>query len=108
LVFEYNLFMMERTVIKSTEKLPTGKVTVEIETTRDGAGINAPLDIVMRANGKVVGKGRVPMSASIFTANECLDIGQDLGSPVASAYYDRAPFAFNGQVLKTVVSYPQK
>jgi arylsulfatase A-like enzyme len=108
LAFEYNLFMIERTVIQAAEKLPTGKVTVEVQTTRDGAGINAPLDIVLRVNGKEKGQGRVPMSASIFTANECLDIGQDLGSPVSQAYYDKAPFAFTGSVLKTTIAYPQK
>ena len=33
-----------------------------------------------------------------FTANDCLDIGSDLGSPVSIEYYDDAPFKFNGKI----------
>lgn len=106
--YEYNLFMMDRTIIKATEKLPAGKVTVEVETIPTEQKISSPLDVVLRINGKQVGKGRVPVSASIFTANECLDFGQDLGSPVSKAYYDKAPYAFDAKLLKTVIAYPKK
>ena len=34
----------------------------------------------------------------LFTANDCLDIGTDLGSPVSVDYYDKAPFKFNGTI----------
>lgn len=71
-------------------------------------GISDLLEIVLGVNGKEIGKGRVPRFASIFTANECLDIGQALGSPVSKAYYDKAPLAFNGTVLKTVWSSTQR
>ena len=48
--------------------------------------------------GEVVAKGQVPVSAPLlFTANDCLDIGVCLGSPVSLDYYDKAPFRFNGQ-----------
>ncbi|WP_146678845.1 hypothetical protein [Pirellula sp. SH-Sr6A] len=100
--------MIERTIIKASETVPDGKVTVELQTTRDGTGINVLLNIVMRVNGKEVDKGQVPMSASIFTANECLDLGQDLGSLVSKSYYDEAPFAFNGKVLMTLIPFPMK
>ena len=40
----------------------------------------------------------VPVSAPLgFTANDCLDFGIDLGSPVGLEYYDQAPFKFNGR-----------
>jgi len=35
---------------------------------------------------------------AIFTANDCLDIGVALGSPVSLDYYDKAPFKFNGTI----------
>lgn len=39
------------------------------------------------------------MSAPLgFTANDCLDIGQALGSPVSLDYRDKAPFEFNGTI----------
>jgi len=53
-----------------------------------------------------VAQGRVPVTAPLlFTANDCLDIGTDLGSPVSLDYFDDAPFAFNGQVDQVHVEY---
>jgi hypothetical protein len=50
-------------------------------------------------DGKVVAEGEVPISAPLlFIANECLDIGVALGSPVSLDYGDRAPFKFNGKI----------
>ena len=60
----------------------------------------------MKVNGNVVATGRVPVSAPLlFTANDCLDIGTDLGSPVSLEYYDQAPFAFNGTISQVHVKY---
>ena len=57
-----------------------------------------PLKIVIRVNGQEAASGVVPVSAPLlFTANDCLDIGTDLGSPVSVDYYDQAPFKFNGE-----------
>jgi arylsulfatase len=48
----------------------------------------------------------VPISAPlIFTANDCLDIGIALGSPVSLDYCDKAPFKFNGAIEKVHVQY---
>jgi hypothetical protein len=38
-------------------------------------------------------------------ASETFDVAQDLGSPVALDYFDRAPFAFNGKVDDVHVAY---
>ena len=40
-----------------------------------------------------------------FTANDCLDIGQALGSPVSLDYRDKAPFKFNGTINEVHVKY---
>jgi len=40
-----------------------------------------------------------------FTANDCLDFGIDLGSPVGIEYYDLAPFKFNGRIEQARVEY---
>ena len=56
--------------------------------------------------GDVLAKGRVPISAPLlFTANDCLDIGVCLGSPVSMDYYDKAPFAFDGRIDRVHVAY---
>ena len=57
-------------------------------------------------NGVEVAKGTVPVSAPLaFTANDCLDIGTDLGSPVSVDYYDKAPFAFTGKIEQVLLKY---
>ena len=48
----------------------------------------------------------MPVSAPLlFTANDCLDIGTDLGSPVSPDYFENAPFKFNGKIEKVHVKY---
>jgi hypothetical protein len=61
-----------------------------------------------RVDGKEVAKGRAPRTAALlFTANESFDIGIDSYSPVSQAYFDRAPFKFNGIIDKVRISYLQ-
>ena len=109
LSYEYNLFEISRTKIKSKTKLPTGKVTIEVESRIASPKRGSPLDVTLKVNGKVVAQGQVPITAAFaFTANDCLDFGSDLGSPVSTDYYDKAPFAFNGKLGVTKVSYPAK
>jgi arylsulfatase len=106
LSYEYNLFLITRTTISAKDKLPTGKVKIEVETRYAVPRPAGPLDITMKVNGNVVATGRVPVSAPLlFTANDCLDIGTDLGSPVSLEYYDQAPFAFNGTISQVHVKY---
>ena len=62
--------------------------------------------MALKVNGKEVASGVVPVSAPlIFTANDCLDFGSDLGSPVGIEYYDQAPFKFNGTIKGARVEY---
>jgi hypothetical protein len=65
-----------------------------------------PLDVILKVNGQQVAQGQVPVSAPLmFTANDCLDIGTDLGSAVSLDYYEKAPFAFNGKIDQVHVKY---
>jgi arylsulfatase len=106
--YEFNLFEVQRTKIKSKEKLPQGKAMIEVESKLVDK-IGGPMDIVMRVNGNVVGQGRVPAAMSLhFTSNATFDIGTDLDSPVSLDYYDQAPFAFNGAIGKTKITYLKK
>ena len=106
LSYEYNLFEIMRTNIKAKDKLPTGKVKVEVLTTYLERRPAGPLKVVLKVNGKDVASGVVPVSAPlIFTANDCLDFGIDLGSPVGLEYYDQAPFKFNGKIEGARVQY---
>ena len=106
LCYEYNLFELQRTQIVSEQKLPTGKVRIEVETTYTEPKPAGPLNVTLKVNGAVVASGKVPISAPLlFTANDCLDIGIDLGSPVSLDYFDEAPFAFNGRIDEVKVKY---
>ena len=106
LSYEYNLFEIIRTHIKAKDKLPTGKVKIEVQTTYVERKPAGPLQVVLKVNGNEVASGVVPVSAPLlFTGNDCLDFGIDLGSPVGIEYYDQAPFKFNGTIEGAHVEY---
>ncbi len=106
LVYEYNCFILMRTKLRSEAPLPAGPTTIEIETVFAEARPGGPLDITASAGGAVVTSGQVPVSVPLlFTANDCLDIGTCLGSPVSLDYYDRAPFPFEGRIDQVHVRY---
>lgn len=106
LCYEYNLFILQRTKVRAPRPLPAGRRTLEIQTTYAEARPGGPLDITISADGEVLATGQVPISAPLlFTANDCLDIGTCLGSPVALDYYDRAPFPFEGTIDTVHVRY---
>jgi arylsulfatase A-like enzyme len=108
LCYEFNLFEVQRTKLKSKDKLPTGKVKVEVES-RLTAKIGGPMDVTLKVNGNVVSSGRVPAAMSLhFTSNATFDIGTDLDSPVSLDYFDQAPFAFNGTIGTTTIKYLKK
>jgi len=106
LAYEYNLFEIDRTHIRAKEPLPEGKVKIEVETTYVERKRAGPLRVVLKVGGKEVASGVVPVSAPLgFTANDALDFGIDLGSPVGIEYFDSAPFKFNGTIEQARVEY---
>jgi len=105
LSYEYNLFEIDRIKIRAQEKLPVGKVKIDVES-KLAASLGGPMNVTLKVNDKVVAKGQVPRTAAFhFTANDCLDLGSDLGSPVSLDYFDQAPFAFNGTLGTTKITY---
>jgi arylsulfatase A-like enzyme len=106
LCYEYNLFLIMRTKIRANQKLPVGKVKIEVETVYAEPKPAGPLKVTLNVNGKLFATGVVPISAPLgFTANDCLDIGIALGSPVSLDYRKKAPFKFNGTIDKVNVKY---
>jgi arylsulfatase A-like enzyme len=105
--YEYNLFEITRTHIRATKKLSIGKTKIEVRTAHAGAPRpGGPLDVTLSANGVVMAQGQIPISVPLaFTANGCLNIGTNLGSPVSTDYFDRAPFTFNGTIEGAHVKY---
>ena len=108
LCYEFNLFEIQRTKLKSKNKLPTGMVKIEVES-KLVSKIGGPMDITLKVNDKEVAQGRVPAAMSLhFTSNATFDIGADLDSPVSLDYFDQAPFKFNGTIGATRIAYPKK
>ena len=106
LCYEYNLFIIMRTKIRATQKLPVGKAKIEVETVYVEPKPGGPLKVTLNVNGKLFATGVVPVSAPLlFTANDCLDIGIALGSPVSLDYHKKVPFKFNGTIDKVNVKY---
>ncbi len=106
LSYEYNLFELQRTHIRAKEKLSPGKAKIEVETSYVERKPAGPLKVVIRVDGQEAASGVIPISAPLaFTANDCLDFGTDLGSPVSVDYYDEAPFKFNGKITSAHVKY---
>jgi arylsulfatase len=106
LCYEYNLFLLQRTKIRSARPLPTGRITIDIETVYAEVRPGGPLDITIKVHDEVVARGQVPISAPLlFSANDCLDIGTCLGGSVSRDYADKAPFAFNGTIDTVTVRY---
>lgn len=106
LTYEYNLFILMRTKIQSAEKVPSGRATLVVTTTHTNTSPAGPLDITVTLDGQPIASGQIPVSVPLlFTANDCLDIGTCLGSPVSLDYRERAPFAFEGRIHGVHVAY---
>jgi arylsulfatase len=89
--------------------LPKGDVKIDVVSRLTATKPGSPMDVTLKVNGKEVAQGQVPITAPlVFTANDCLDFGSDLGSPVSIEYYDKAPFIFNGTIGTSKVWYPEK
>lgn len=99
------MFEIQRTRIRAQAQLPAGKVKIGIETNHPHFMTRGPLNVTMTVNGEPVAKGTAPVTCPIaFSANEFLDIGVALGSPVSPDYYDKAPFKFTGTIERVHVA----
>src|SRR5262249_21430710 len=106
LVYEYNALLLKRSVIRTIAPLPTGRCRIEVETMVASPHYAAPAQVVLRIDGQEVGRADVPHTVPLtFTATETFDVGEDLGSPVALEYFERAPFRFNGRIHGVHVAY---
>ncbi|MCX7111248.1 MAG: arylsulfatase [Proteobacteria bacterium] len=97
LVYEYNMMIIERYTARSKTKLGSGKHKIEVDTTIAKPG--APAEVVLTVDGTETARTTVKRTVpAAFTASESFDVGVDLGSPVSRAYFDRAPFRFEGKI----------
>ncbi|MCI0632562.1 MAG: sulfatase-like hydrolase/transferase, partial [Actinobacteria bacterium] len=102
LVYEYNMMIIERYTVRAKGALARGRHRIEVDTTIAKPG--APAEVVLAVDGKEIARTTVARTVpAAFTASETFDVGVDLGSPVSLAYFDRAPFAFDGRITDVKV-----
>ncbi len=97
LVYEYNMMMIERYSGRSPAPLSPGQHRITVDTTIAKPG--APAEVAVAADEREVFRVAVARTVpAAFSASETLDVGTDLGSPVALDYFDRRPFPFTGRI----------
>ena len=104
LYYEYSALLLKRDRIE-VGALPPGEVTIafEMKTPLERA---APAELSFWINGEAAATGTVRRTVpAVFTASETFDVGMDTSSPVADDYFDKAPFAFEGQLNKLYFKY---
>ena len=102
LVYEYNMMMIERYIGRSAEPLAPGKHKIAVDTSIGQPG--GPADVAISVDdGEAFHVDVKRTVAGAFSASETFDVGEDLGSPVSFAYFDRAPFAFDGRINAVTV-----
>jgi len=104
LYYEYSALLLKRDKIE-VGTLPEGDVSITMEM-RTPLQPAAPAELAFWINGEAAGGGTVRRTVpAVFTASETFDVGRDTSSPVADAYFDKAPFAFEGELTRLHFRY---
>ena len=99
LYYEYSALLLKRDKIE-VGRLPAGEVKIALEM-RTPPERAAPAELRFWINGQEAAEGTVQRTIPLtFTASETFDVGTDTLSPVADAYFDKAPFAFEGTLKR--------
>jgi arylsulfatase len=99
--FAYN-FLGAVTTISSSERLPTGRVTVGYDFAYDGGKPGAGGTGTIFINGKKVATGRIPHTIPFLFGAETADVGTDLYTPVTSDYA-KGNNKFTGKIDKVTI-----
>ena len=82
--FAYNLLGIQTFTTESDEPVPPGKHQVRAEFAYDGGGLAKGGSVSLYYDGEEVGEGRVERTQPlIFSADEGLDVGREIGTAVA-------------------------
>lgn len=87
----------------STQKIPTGQVTVKMQFDADENRPGTGGAVTLWANDQKIGDGRMPRTVPVgFSSYAGMDIGRDNGLVVDRDYEHKAPYAFTGTVRRVV------
>ena len=100
--YEYNWYGEARYRVRSSQRLPPGPATIQVEFKYDGGGVAKGGTVALFMNDKKVGEGRIDKTEPVrFSANETFDTGLDSASPVSTEY--QAPFRYTGTLKKVEI-----
>ncbi len=103
--FVYNYLALERPTITGNDRLPTGKVKLEVDFDYHGAPgeTGKGATVSMKVNGAEVAREELEKTIPIqISLGEGLDVGMDVGSAVDFTY--TPPFAFTGAIERVTVA----
>ncbi|MCL7975690.1 MAG: arylsulfatase, partial [marine benthic group bacterium] len=84
-MYVYNYIGIERTVITSSEEVPTGRSVVSMKFTRTG---DFEGDAELFIDGRSVGMAHIDRTVpATFSIEETFDVGEDTGSPIIEDTY---------------------
>jgi arylsulfatase len=90
--------------VAAPDKLSVGKHLIELDFKYDGCGVGKGATGVLIVDGKKVAEGRIERTTPTrFSLDECFDVGEDTGTPVAEDYAERMPFRFAGELRRLTV-----
>jgi arylsulfatase len=94
----YNFGGFQNFFVESSSPLPAGEHQVRMEFAYAGGGLGKGGKVTLYTDGQKVGEGDVAATlATVFSADDGLDLGEDSGAPVSPDYGPQGN-AFNGQV----------
>ena len=94
----YNWGGFENFFVESADALPVGRHQVRMEFDYAGGGLGKGGEATLFVDGKRVGQGKIDATlASVFSADDGCDVGEDSGAPV-SPDYGVVGNGFNGEI----------
>lgn len=100
----YNVAGVNHYFVESAGPLSSGAHQVRMEFSYAGGGLGKGGKATLYVDGKSVGEGNVAMTqASVFSADDGCDVGEDTGAPV-SPDYGPVGNRFNGTVKGVLLS----
>lgn len=94
----YNWSGLKHFIVGSEQAIPAGEHQVRMEFAYAGGGLGKGGKVTLFIDGNKAGEGDVAATlATIFSADDGLDVGEDTGAPV-SPEYGSSHNAFNGEI----------
>ena len=85
--YHYNFCDFQRSTVEATDAIPAGTHQVRMEFAYDGGGVAKGGTVTLYVDGEPVGEGRVEATMPfLFSFDETLDVGSDVGTPVSDDY----------------------